>query len=161
MVWSWECSTETWGQGSETKRQKLSYNPALSVKYICSVFSNSISMHWSYWIYSSLKGALSPFTICNICFGCPQNVFVKFPLKISRIILLYHFENAYFEWKQKHRFHACLFKCKWAAAPPPPFPAFKVQGLFIRHIINYTGYNQKRNVNQIRSAQWTVQKNKN
>ncbi len=38
---------------------------------------------------------------------------------------------------------------------------FKVQGFFIRHIINYTGYNQKWNVNQIRSAQWTVQKNKN
>ncbi len=36
----------------------------------------------------------------------------------------------------------------------------KVQGFFIRHIINYTGYNQKLNVNQIRSAQWTVQKNK-
>ncbi len=35
------------------------------------------------------------------------------------------------------------------------------QGFFIRHIINYTGYNQKWNVNQIRSAQWTVQKNKN
>ncbi len=38
---------------------------------------------------------------------------------------------------------------------------FKVQGFFICHIINYTGYNQKWNVNQIRSAQWTVQKNKN
>ncbi len=37
----------------------------------------------------------------------------------------------------------------------------KVQGFFILHIINYTGYNQKWNVNQIRSAQWTVQKNKN
>ncbi len=37
----------------------------------------------------------------------------------------------------------------------------KVQGFFIRHIIYYTGYNQKWNVNQIRSAQWTVQKNKN
>ncbi len=37
----------------------------------------------------------------------------------------------------------------------------KVQGLFIRHILNYTGYNQKWNVNQDRSAQWTVQKNKN
>ncbi len=34
------------------------------------------------------------------------------------------------------------------------------QGFFIRHIINYTGYNQKWNVNQIRSTQWTVQKNK-
>ncbi len=30
------------------------------------------------------------------------------------------------------------------------------QGLFIRHILNYTGYNQKWNVNQVRSAQWTV-----
>ncbi len=29
---------------------------------------------------------------------------------------------------------------------------FKVQGLFIRHIINYTGYNQKWNVNQIRAC---------
>ncbi len=36
----------------------------------------------------------------------------------------------------------------------------KVQGFFIRHILNYTGYNQKWNVNQVRSAQWTVQKNK-
>ncbi len=46
---------------------------------------------------------------------------------------------------------------------------FKVQGLFIcifvytkirlfiRIILNYTGYNQKWNVNQVRSAQWTVQ----
>ncbi len=55
MVWSWECSTETWGQGSETKRQKLSYNPALSVKYICSVFSNSISMHWATEFIAPLK----------------------------------------------------------------------------------------------------------
>ncbi len=31
------------------------------------------------------------------------------------------------------------------------------QGFFICHIINYTGYNQKWNVGQIRSAQWTVQ----
>ncbi len=38
-------------------------------------------------------------------------------------------------------------------------PRFKVQGLFIRHILNYTGYNQKLNVNQVRSAQWTVEKN--
>ncbi len=36
-----------------------------------------------------------------------------------------------------------------------------VQGLFIRHILNYTGYNQKLNANQVSSAQWTVQKNKN
>ncbi len=35
---------------------------------------------------------------------------------------------------------------------------FKVQGFFICHIINYTGYNQKWNVDQIRSAQWTVQR---
>ncbi len=34
------------------------------------------------------------------------------------------------------------------------------QGFFICHMINYTGYNQKWNVHQIRSAQWTVQKNK-
>ncbi len=39
--------------------------------------------------------------------------------------------------------------------------SIKVQGFFICHIINYTGYNQKWNVSQIRSAQWTVQKNKN
>ncbi len=32
------------------------------------------------------------------------------------------------------------------------------QGFFICHIINYTGYNQKWNVGQIRSAQWTVQR---
>ncbi len=37
----------------------------------------------------------------------------------------------------------------------------RTQGFFIRHILNYTGYNQKWNVNQVRSAQWTVQKNKN
>ncbi len=36
----------------------------------------------------------------------------------------------------------------------------KVQAFFICHILNYTGYNQKWNVNQVRSAQWTVQKNK-
>jgi len=35
---------------------------------------------------------------------------------------------------------------------------FKVQGFFICHMINYTGYNQKWNVGQIRSAQWTVQR---
>ncbi len=34
----------------------------------------------------------------------------------------------------------------------------KVQGFFICHMINYTGYNQKWNVGQIRSAQWTVQR---
>ncbi len=32
------------------------------------------------------------------------------------------------------------------------------QGSFICHMINYTGYNQKLNVDQIRSAQWTVQR---
>ncbi len=37
-------------------------------------------------------------------------------------------------------------------------PRFKVQGFFICHIINYTWYNQKWNVDQIRSAQWTVQR---
>ncbi len=38
-------------------------------------------------------------------------------------------------------------------------PAFnKVQGFFICHMINYTGYNQKWNVGRIRSAQWTVQR---
>ncbi len=37
---------------------------------------------------------------------------------------------------------------------------FKVQGFFICHMINYTGYNQKWNVGQIRSAQWTVQRKK-
>ncbi len=34
----------------------------------------------------------------------------------------------------------------------------RFQGFFICHIINYTGYNQKWNVDQIRSAQWTVQR---
>ncbi len=29
---------------------------------------------------------------------------------------------------------------------------FKVQGLFIRHILNYTGYNQKWNVNHVRNT---------
>ncbi len=39
-----------------------------------------------------------------------------------------------------------------------PSSRFKVQGFFICHMINYTGYNQKWNVGQIRSAQWTVQR---
>ncbi len=39
----------------------------------------------------------------------------------------------------------CIYNCKG-------------QGFFICHIINYTGYNQKWNVDQIRSAQWTVQR---
>ncbi len=34
----------------------------------------------------------------------------------------------------------------------------RFQGFFICHMINYTGYNQKWNVGQIRSAQWTVQR---
>ncbi len=34
----------------------------------------------------------------------------------------------------------------------------EVQGFFICHMINYTGYNQKWNVVQIRSAQCTVQR---
>ncbi len=37
-------------------------------------------------------------------------------------------------------------------------PCKQGQGFFICHIINYTGYNQKWNVDQIRSAQWTVQR---
>ncbi len=41
------------------------------------------------------------FTRCNISLRCPQNVSLKFQLKIPHY-LLYHFENAYFEWKQKH-----------------------------------------------------------
>ncbi len=42
------------------------------------------------------------FTICNISLRCPHNVSVTFQLKIPHRSLLYHFENAYFEWKQKH-----------------------------------------------------------
>ncbi len=43
------------------------------------------------------------FTGCNINLRCPQNVSVMFQLKIPPIDhLLYHFENAHFEWKQKH-----------------------------------------------------------
>ncbi len=44
------------------------------------------------------------FTRFNISLRCPQNVSVKFQLKISHIYdnLWCHFENAYFEWKQKH-----------------------------------------------------------
>ncbi len=41
------------------------------------------------------------------------------------------------------------------------FRSSRFQGFFICHIINYTGYNQKWNVDQIRSAQWTVQNNTN
>ncbi len=41
------------------------------------------------------------------------------------------------------------------------YSRFKVQGFFICHMINYTGYNQKWNVGQIRSTQWTVQRIKN
>ncbi len=42
------------------------------------------------------------FTRCNISPRCSQNVSVKFQLKIPHRSLLYNFENAYFEWKQKH-----------------------------------------------------------
>ncbi len=53
----------------------------------------------------------------------------------------------------------------WAPAPPKVSarPCTECiynctgQGFFICHMINYTGYNQKWNVDQIRSAQWTVQ----
>ncbi len=65
---------------------------------------------------------MSLFTICNISLWGPQNVSVKFQLKVPTDHLLYYFENAYFEWKQKHTdFRACFFKSKWAAAPAP-FP---------------------------------------
>ncbi len=42
------------------------------------------------------------FTICNINLWCPQNVSVKFPLKYPTDNVLYHFEIAYIQWKQKH-----------------------------------------------------------
>ncbi len=43
------------------------------------------------------------FTIYNISLRCPQNVSVKFHLKMPhRSFIISFFENAYFEWKQKH-----------------------------------------------------------
>ncbi len=41
------------------------------------------------------------FTRCNISLRFPHNVSVKFQLKKPTDHLFYHFENAYFEWKQK------------------------------------------------------------
>ncbi len=52
--------------------------------------------------------------------GVPGMYLWSFSSKYPTDHLLYHFENAYFEWKQKHAvFRACLFKCKWAAALRP------------------------------------------
>ncbi len=53
--------------------------------------------------------------------GVPRMCLWSFSSKYPTKHLLYHFEYAYFEWKQKRCFRACLFKCKWAAAPHPLF----------------------------------------
>ncbi len=54
--------------------------------------------------------------------GVPRICLWSFSSKYLAYHILYHFENAYFEWKQTPCcFHACLFKCKWAAAPRPLF----------------------------------------
>ncbi len=47
-------------------------------------------------------------------------------------------------------FHTFFFQFKFAHVRPVTITRFKVQGFFICHIINYTGYNQKWNVNKIR-----------
>ncbi len=62
------------------------------------------------------------FTICNISLRCPQNVSVTFRLKIPHSSFLISFSKCLF-WMEAETccFCACLFKCKWAAAPRPLF----------------------------------------
>ncbi len=56
-----------------------------------------------YVLYLMLKVTnYATFTRCNESLRCPKNVSVKFQLKFLTEHLLYHLENAYFEWKHKH-----------------------------------------------------------
>ncbi len=60
------------------------------------------------------------FTIRNISLRCLQNVSEKFQLKISHRSFIISFWKCLFWVKaETHCFRACLFKCKWAAAPHP------------------------------------------
>ncbi len=60
------------------------------------------------------------FTIYNISLRCPQNVSVRFQLKIPHISFIISFWKCQF-WVEAETgcFRACLFKCKWAAASRP------------------------------------------
>ncbi len=67
------------------------------------------------------------------------------PFVCSRDMLQLFGKGNWFPLEICFKFTQCIYNCKG-------------QGSFICHMINYTGYNQKWNVDQIRSAQWTVQR---
>ncbi len=56
---------------------------------------------------------------------CPRNVSVKCQLKVPHRSFVISFLKCLF-WVEVERrcFHTCLFKCKWADGPRPPFPEY-------------------------------------
>ncbi len=64
----------------------------------------------------------APFYKIDISLRCPQNVSVKFQLKIPHRSFIISFWKCLF-WVEAETgcFRACLFKCKWAATPRPLF----------------------------------------
>ncbi len=75
------------------------------------------------------------FAICNISLWCPQNVSVKFQLKIPHRSFIISFRKCLFRVEAEScYFRACLFKCKWAAAPRPLFQNRTVPLQLVPHI---------------------------
>ncbi len=62
------------------------------------------------------------FTRCDISLWCPQNLSDKFQLKIlHRSFIIFFWKCLFWVETETGCFRACLFKCKWAAAPRPRF----------------------------------------
>ncbi len=100
------------GQQSEHRlwpriRHGAAAAPGVNVRTIISSLKESyLCLFLQYVIYVSLR--------------CPQNVSEKFQLKISHRSFIISFWKCLFWVKaETHCFRACLFKCKWAAAPHP------------------------------------------
>ncbi len=92
---------------------------------------------------------------CVSLFGCVVSVCSVF----LYLVVLWVFAVCFFIWLCCECLQCVsLFGCVVSVCSAFIWLCSRFQGFFICHMINYTGYNQKWNVGQIRSAQWTVQR---
>ncbi len=71
----------------------------------------------------------------------PQNVSVKLQLKIPHRSLIYHFENDYFEWKQKHAVFVHFSLNANELLLPAPFSRIE-----LRHYSSFLRYSDKKHL---------------
>ncbi len=90
--------------------------------YIAGCVKRFESLRNAWMIYILKTTYYGPFIQCNISLRCPQNVSVKFQLKIpNRSFIISFWKCLFWVEAETHCFRACFFKCKWAAASHPIF----------------------------------------